>query len=132
MFALKIELFFIFFVFALDNTLQNVYNGLHHIRQSIFLHHARRDTPALADKISFRHEGGSMGDREVLVAKVREMLYEANLKYGSWDKTAAEIGISRKSLFRYLQPRKKGTKPILPSLETYEMLCQSVGRHCYP
>ena len=73
-----------------------------------------------------------MENREILVVKVRGLLREAKVQYGTWEKTAAAIGITLKSLYRYLQDPKGLEIPILPSLETYEMICRSVGRHCYP
>ena len=71
-------------------------------------------------------------ERLDLSKAVRALLYEAKAKYGTWEKTAARVGISLKSLYRYLQVPKGMEAQILPSLETYEMLCRSVGRHCYP
>lgn len=57
---------------------------------------------------------------------VIHLLYEAKAKAGTWEETADAIGISTKALWRY----KSGQ--CLPSLDTYEMLCEFVGRHCYP
>lgn len=56
---------------------------------------------------------------------VRQLLQEAKADK-SWENTAEELGISLKSLYRYLSGR------CLPSLDTYEMLCEYVGCHCYP
>lgn len=73
-----------------------------------------------------------MENREILVVKVRGLLREAKKQYGTWERTAAAIGITLKSLYRYMQDPKGLEIPILPSLETYEMICRCVGRHCYP
>ena len=69
-----------------------------------------------------------MAERDNLTDKVRALVAEVKAKYGTWDRCSEETGVSRKSLLRY--HRKKNL--ILPSLETYEILCRSVGRHCYP
>lgn len=71
-------------------------------------------------------------ERSDLANAVRSLLYEAKRKYRTWEKVAEQTQISLKSVYRYLQSPKKGEKPLLPSLVAYEMLCRSVGRHCYP
>ncbi len=70
-------------------------------------------------------------ERPDLANAVRSLLREAKLRHGTWEKVSQITGISLKSLYRYWKP-KNGAKPLLPSLETYEILCRSVGRHCYP
>ena len=53
--------------------------------------------------------------------QVRKEVLKAKEKYGTWDKTADAIGVSVKSLHRYVNGE------VNPTLYTYALICESVG-----
>ena len=53
--------------------------------------------------------------------QVRKEVLKAKEKYGTWENTADAIGVSVKSLHRYVNGE------VNPTLYTYALICESVG-----
>ncbi|MBQ7352726.1 MAG: helix-turn-helix transcriptional regulator [Clostridia bacterium] len=66
-----------------------------------------------------------MTTRRELEVLMKLLMKKAKAKYGSLEKISWKTGISTKSLHRY------EIGEVLPSLETYAMLCECIGGRCY-
>lgn len=66
-----------------------------------------------------------MTTRLELEELMRLLMKKAKAKYGTLEVISYETGISTKSLHRY------ETGEVLPSLEVYAILCESIGCRCY-
>ena len=70
-------------------------------------------------------EENVMATRLELEEMMRLLMKKAKAKYGTLEKISRRTGISTKSLHRY------ETGEVLPSLETYAILCECIGYRCY-
>lgn len=66
-----------------------------------------------------------MATRLELEEMMRLLMKKAKAKYGTLEMISRRTGISTKSLHRY------ETGEVLPSLETYAILCECIGYRCY-
>ena len=64
--------------------------------------------------------------RQGIEAEVKNLLWKAKARYGTWDKLASEMGVAPVSLRRYMDGR------FLPNLEVYFILCECAESRCRP
>ena len=64
--------------------------------------------------------------RQDIEAEVKNLLWKAKARYGTWDKLASEMGVAPVSLRRYMDGR------FLPNLEVYFILCECAESRCRP